>query len=54
MLISFLYLALRKLIELAALRPRSAEYKELEIVVLRHQLAVLRGHVARVKSRVVV
>jgi len=31
---SFLYLALRKLIELTLLRPRSAEYKELEIVVL--------------------
>jgi hypothetical protein len=33
LLISFFYLALRKLIELVALRPRSAEYKELEIVV---------------------
>jgi putative transposase len=47
LLISFLYLALRKLIELAALRPRSAEYKELEIVVLRHELTVLRRHVHR-------
>lgn len=47
MLVSFFYLALRKLIELVALRPRSAEYKELEIVVLRHELAVLRRQVHR-------
>jgi hypothetical protein len=47
LLISFLYLALRKVIELVALRPRSAEYKELEIVVLRHELAVLRRQVHR-------
>ena len=33
---SFMYLALRRLIELVALRLRSAEYKELKIVVLRH------------------
>jgi hypothetical protein len=30
---SFLYLAVRRVIELVALRTRSAEYKELEIVV---------------------
>ncbi len=47
LLISFLYLALRKLIELVALRPRSAEFKELEIVVLRHEVAVLRRQVGR-------
>lgn len=47
MLISFLYLSLRKLIELVALRPRSAEFKELEIVVLRHEVAVLRRQVSR-------
>jgi putative transposase len=44
---SFLYLALRRLIELLALHPRSAEYKELEIVVLRHHPAILRRQVAR-------
>jgi hypothetical protein len=42
-----LSLALRRLIELALLRRRSEELKELEIVVLRHELAVLRRHVAR-------
>lgn len=45
--ISFLYLALCKLIELVALRTRSDEYKELEIVVLRHELTVLRRQVHR-------
>lgn len=44
---SFLYLTLLKLIELLALRPGSAEYKELEIVVLRHELSILRRQVAR-------
>jgi hypothetical protein len=39
LLMSFLYLALRKVIELALVRLRSTEYEELEIVVLdqRHQ-----------------
>lgn len=32
----------RGCIQLILLRPRSTEFKELEIVVLRHQLAVLR------------
>ena len=47
MLASLVYLALRRLIELTLLRRRSEEFKELEIVVLRHELAVLRRQVAR-------
>jgi hypothetical protein len=47
LLASLLYLALRRLIELVLLRPRSSEFKELEIVVLRHELALLRRQVAR-------
>jgi putative transposase len=39
---SFCYLVLRCVLQLASLRPRSEEFKELEIVVLRHELAVLR------------
>lgn len=47
MLASLLYLTLRSLIELALLRSRSSEFKELEIAVLRHELAILRRQVAR-------
>jgi hypothetical protein len=39
---SFLYLALRRSLELVMLCFRSAEAKEVEILVLRHELAVLR------------
>ena len=39
---SFVYLALRRVLELMVLCRRSAEAKEVEILVLRHQLAVLR------------
>ncbi len=39
---SLCYLVLRRLLQLAALRFRSDEFKELEIVVLRHELVVLR------------
>jgi hypothetical protein len=39
---SLCYVVLRRVLQLAALRFRSKEFKELEIVVLRHELAVLR------------
>jgi putative transposase len=39
---SFVYLALRRLLELMVLCWRSADAKEVEILALRHQLAVLR------------
>ena len=42
MLVSFCYLVLRRLLQLAALRLRSNDCKELEIVVLRHELDILR------------
>ena len=35
------------LLQLALVRPRSEEFKELEIVVLRHELAVLRRQLRR-------
>ena len=42
MLVSFCYLVLRRLLQFAALRVRSNDFKELEIIVLRHELAILR------------
>ncbi len=47
MLVSLLYLLFRRSLAVAALRLRSREFKELEIVVLRHDLAILRRQVAR-------
>jgi putative transposase len=47
LVVSLLYLLFRRVLAVAALRLRSREYKELEIVVLRHELAVLRRQVAR-------
>jgi hypothetical protein len=47
-LVSLLYLLFRRSLAVAALRLRSREFKELEIVVLRHELATLRRQVARV------
>jgi hypothetical protein len=41
------YLALRCLLQLALLRTRSEDFKELEIVVLRHELSVLRRQTSR-------
>ncbi|MGH2658678.1 MAG: hypothetical protein ACRDHS_03175 [Actinomycetota bacterium] len=42
MLLSFLYVAVRRLLQLLLLARRSDADKDLEIVVLRHDLAVLR------------
>jgi putative transposase len=44
---SFCYPALRCLLQVVLLRPRSHQFKELEIVVLRHELAVLRRQLHR-------
>ena len=41
-MISLCYLVLRWVLALASLRVRSDDFKELEIVVLRHELAILR------------
>lgn len=48
---SFSYVVLRHVLQLVALRFRSKEFKELEIVVLRHELAVLRRQVTRLEPR---
>ena len=47
MLVSFCYVLLRWLLQFIALRVRSKEFKELEIVVLRHELAILRRKTRR-------
>jgi hypothetical protein len=47
MLWSFLYVALRRTLELLVLRHRTERSKDLELVVLRHELQVLRRQVAR-------
>jgi putative transposase len=47
LLVSLVYLLFRRVLAVAALGLRSREFKELEIVVLRHELAVLRRQVAR-------
>jgi transposase InsO family protein len=44
---AIVYVALQRVLQLVGLLCRSSEFKELEIVVLRHQLAVLRRHVGR-------
>jgi transposase InsO family protein len=41
-LVSSCYLVLRRLLQLAALRVRSNDFKELEIVVRRHEVAILQ------------
>ena len=47
MFVSLVYLLFRRALAVAALRVRSREFKELEIVVPRHELAVFRRRVAR-------
>jgi len=44
---SFCYVLLRWLLQFIAFVVRSNEFKELEIVVLRHELAVLRRRTRR-------
>ncbi len=48
---SLSYLALRCLLQFVLLRPRSEGFKELEIVVLRHELSVLRRQAGRPQLR---
>jgi putative transposase len=45
--LSLCYVVLRRVLQLAVLRCRSNEFKELEIVVLRHELAILRRRTRR-------
>ena len=47
MFLSLCYLVHRRLLPLAALRLRSNDFKDLEIVVLRHELAILRRRTRR-------
>lgn len=46
-MLSVCYVAFRRVLQLVVLLFRSTEFKELEIVVLRHELAVLRRQVRR-------
>jgi hypothetical protein len=46
-LLSVVYFALQRILQLVSLLFRSADSKELEIVVLRHELAILRRQVHR-------
>ena len=47
MVLSLWYVLARRVLELVVLRFRSQDYQELEIVVLRHELAILRRQVVR-------
>ena len=49
MIWSLCYLLVRCLLQLALLRPRSQDSKELEIVVFRHELTVVRRQTRRVQ-----
>lgn len=46
---SLIYLALRRVLELVVLLGRSGERKEVEILVLRHELRVLRRQTGRAR-----
>ena len=46
---SLCYLVFRCMLQLVLLRPRSEDFKELEIVVLRHELSVLRRQTGQPK-----
>jgi putative transposase len=48
---SFVYLALCRLVQLVVLLCRSERSKELEILVLRHELAILRRQPRRARLR---
>jgi hypothetical protein len=45
--VSLCYMVIRRVLQLLALRFRSNAYKELEIVVLRHEVAILRRRTRR-------
>jgi hypothetical protein len=45
--LSVLYVALQRVLQLLVLLFRSTPSKDLEIIVLRHQVAILRRHVRR-------
>ena len=47
MLVSFCYLVLRYVLQWLTLQVRSDDFKDLEIVVLRHELAILRRQTRR-------
>ncbi len=49
--VSLVYWALRRVLELLILRARSERAKEIEILVLRHQLRMLERQVARPQLR---
>jgi hypothetical protein len=51
MLLSFIYLVLVSLLELLIRRGRPAQVKDIELIVLRHQLEVLRRQVERPRLR---
>lgn len=50
-MLALIYLAVRRMLALILLRCRSQEFKELEIVVLRHELEILRRQTRRPELR---